>query len=702
MTTADVKIQPLKLLAGRLADNLAALATREPDLAAALRAHRPSRQFMLLLHPDSVCLGKASPTGVIPLPNSVTPAAATSTVRQLYPTGFCDRPSLVMGEDLGWLWNALYQLPCKTLMLPGHRPPLYFLIGDLEQLWLMLHLQDWTQLLADPRVILFAGRDCVERFRGGMVTQHMLPWPQLSVVIDTTLWPAELTLTAVRDEAQTAVADRSATLLHMQQLTAINVDRFDPNRPMRVLGICSRYTTFLQHSMRDWLAGFKTLGHHTHLVIESHDHELPNALTVAEACLDFQPDLVVAIDHFRNEIRGIPEHTPCAMWVQDYLPSIFDRRGGQAQGDLDYTVGFAGLKLIHEFGYPAERFIPAMVGVDDRRFSNEPVDEADLDELRCEASFVSHASKAAETLLQDELNRLSSPAASRLLGGVFEQLRAVYAAGNTVTEPVVIERLLHQTMADTRTALDPGKVGALLQFFSHGINNALFRHQSLCWLAEAGVNLHLYGNGWENHPTLSKFARGPASHGEHLRRIYQASTINLQITPHGTLHQRLFEGLASGGFFLLRHVNGDELERHLRPIAKWCDLAGIETDEQLRARATPKIQQHVAAITQSLQLDPFAMSCPLVQTAQWSAHTGYSRSAGTVFGDDFDSVAFRNQAELLAKMKHFLVDSLARQDIAERMRAVVIRRFTYAATSKRLLAQIAGDFNGVRRLSPAA
>ena len=702
MTAPAANIQPIQLLAGRFAANVAALATREPELAMSLRLHEPVRQFRLIIEGDALAIGFDTPAGVERLPNVVSVSSANFTAHQLFPAGYCDRSALVVGEDLGWLWNAIYRLPCQVAVLPTHRPPLYFLIGDLERLWILLHLQDWTAMMADPRVILLAGPDAVERFRAGLVSNTMLPWPLVSVVVDGSIWPAGVSLTDVRTEAQRSANDRFATIRHMMELTNRVLEPFDPNQSLRILGICSRYTTFLKHSMRDWMASFERLGHQTYLLMEQADHEVPNSLALSEACLDFNPDLIVSIDHYRAELTGVPDDVPVVMWVQDYLPTIFSPKAGAAQTDRDYTVGFAGVKLIHEFGYPDSRFVPALVGVDEERFSNVPCSPGELDALRCEASFVSHASTPAEAFLKAEIDRLNTPAATRLFTCVYDQLKAEYDQGRIVTEPVTIDRMIERAMRDTATSLPPEHVGQLTTFFTHKVNNALFRHQPLQWLADAGVDLRLYGSGWEKHPTLGKFARGPAEHGEHLRRIYQASAINLQITPHGALHQRLFEGYASGGFFLMRHVPGDLLERHLLAIADWCDRSNIATDLALRTRATPAIRRHIAAVAESLQLDPFATYCPLVDMARWSRATGCIRSAASVWGDDYDAVAFDNEPQLLAKTAKYLSHAAERKAIAERMRAVVVRRFTYTATSRRLLNAIAGDLNGVPRWSTAA
>src|SRR4029077_14505285 len=146
----------------------------------------------------------------------------------------------------------------------------------------------------------------------------------------STLWPVTISLDQVLQTAREALA---------HQLIAANAQieskysgatsevvstRLAGDRPLNILGITSRYTTFLQHSMRDWLRGFERLGHRTYLLIESADHDVPNAVLTAQTCAQFKPDLIVIIDHFRREIPGLPEKVPVAMWVQDALPNIFN------------------------------------------------------------------------------------------------------------------------------------------------------------------------------------------------------------------------------------------------------------------------------------------------------------------------------------------------------------------------------------------
>src|SRR5262249_7936335 len=184
-------------------------------------------------------------------------------------------------------------------------------------------------------------------------------------------------------------------------------------------------------SMSDWLDAFIGAGHDTFMVMERGDHEITNPLYFAEAVINFKPDLILMIDHFRAEIPGLPRQVPCVMWVQDQLPNIFNEKAGAAQGPFDFCVGYGRMTLPLKYGFPARRFCAARMGVNENRFTNEPVDSATLDQYRCDVSYVSHATETAESIVESQLQK-QQPQGKQLLLGTFEQMKAHYAAGGEV------------------------------------------------------------------------------------------------------------------------------------------------------------------------------------------------------------------------------------------------------------------------------
>jgi len=435
----------LTLLDSRFAANLEGLVKRYPELTQKLENFAPKRTYHILPTADAIQLGASNGPGITPIQHTLSPAAAKNLVRQLYPTAHCNQPVLIVGEDMGWLWNSIYLLPCQSPVAPGHRPPLFFLIKDIERLWVTLHIHDWRAMLADHRIRLFVGDDAMDQFRQSLVNDPACPAPRISVRVDPMLWSGSPTLDEILAESQTQTSRAFIRCNEQSRIaySGVSVEsiaaRLHGGQPLKILGITSRYTTFLQYSMRDWLKSFERLGHTTRLVIEEHDHQMCNTLSIASACSQFQPDLIVIIDHYRKELGGMPEQAPVVMWVQDALPNIFRPEAGAAQGPLDYAIGFARMRMIHEFGYPADRYMPAVVGCDEERFHPQPLSMQEQGAYGCDISFVSHASTPADMLLSSEIDRAASREASRLLHAIYDQLRAVYDGGGIITEPAQIQ-----------------------------------------------------------------------------------------------------------------------------------------------------------------------------------------------------------------------------------------------------------------------
>ncbi|HWP40456.1 MAG TPA: glycosyltransferase [Tepidisphaeraceae bacterium] len=688
--------QELCIWRDRWQANLAALAERDQVLAERLHAHVPEHRWLCATDANGVRPGRATHGRVEPAPNPITPAAASQIIRKLFPAGQCTEPVMVAGLDQGWLWQALYELPCHTPRTPGHRPPLYLLTRHLEQLWLVLHLHDWRHLLADARVRLFAGEDVIQQVQRAMFRDMHIPWAKLCVTIDPTIWPAGTSVDslwqAAHQHANARMQQLSRQIEALYAATDVKaIVRKLRGEPMRVMGITSLYTTFLKHSMHDWLQAMRELGHDTRMVIEQADHEIANPLCFAQAVVEYRPDLILLIDHYRAEMPGLPKAIPCVMWVQDQLPTIFSSQAGAAQGPRDYCLGFGRAALGRQYGYPQSRFLPAQVGVNHHRFSPRQLEPAELEKYACDISFVSHASTPATALLTEQLQRADQDA-RKLLIDVFEQLRDVYDAGQAIPHASHIHRFIDNSLARLRLRLDESSRQSLFDFFNHRINNAMFRHQALQWAADLGLKLHLYGRGWEQHPRFARFARGIACNQTELATIYQASRINLQITPFGAVHQRLFEGLSAGGFFLIRYCPGDVVEQFYRQIYQWCADNDVTDDATLRARATPAVQALLEQVRTVLGVDPFAIHSSFMDLLQLSHDGGYIRSAGSIW-PEYEQVCFRSAAELRQRVEQFLNDPPARAAIARSMRAAVIQRFSYTQISRRLLEFIADDLD---------
>jgi|GEM_PF-1606830 len=691
---SQTNVTPLSALSGRFRANVEALRTRDPELARRLINIVPDRVYGIVSDADSVRLAELTPEGARLLPHPVPPGSVAGIVQQLTSNQQVSGPLLVAGIDHGWLWDALSKLDIKTPTAPGHRMPIFLLANDLERLWAVLHLHDWRPLLADRRAIILGGGDVAAQFRQLLIDHPEIAFPRTCITVDPNAWPAGESfdetlatanqavhrLTAAVDERLRATAERAPPNVAL-------AEAFASGRPLRILGMTSLYTTFLQHSMRDWLAGMESLGHTTKLLIEQFDHEKPHPLTYLTAIEAFAPDLIVMIDHFRAELPLMPPHIPFVMWVQDRLPNIFCAKAGAAQGELDFVIGYGRGECVNTLGYPRQRFMEAVVGVNDARF--KPTARRATGDDACEVAFVSHASTSPEQLVAEQIERLGNTGeAKRLFHGLLDRLQAVYSSGTAVTAAHELRAIVDAAIQSSR--VDVPDVRPLVDFVTHKLNNALLRHQTISWAVETGVDLHLYGRQWDLHPKFSRYARGVAENESRLADIYRSAKINLQVTPHGSAHQRTFEGLCAGGFFLLRHVTGDTVERIYQRVWMWTREHGIESDVELLRRATPEVHQWLSEIAQLRGGMGLADSGNLVDMLASLHRSGFTRSAGTMFAE-FDQVSFTSREEFQSKLKLFLSDAVLRNEIAGSMRQKVLDSVTYSGISRRMLSFIASQ-----------
>jgi hypothetical protein len=388
------------------------------------------------------------------------------------------------------------------------------------------------------------------------------------------------------------------------------------------------------------------------------------------------------------------------MWIQDLMPHLLSGEAGAKQAAHDYTLGYGRPIFEGKHGYPHGRFMPSMLGVNENRFTQADVGERELNEYACDLSFVSHASTPADVLLQNQLNT-SSPQTQRVLRDIYDRLIAVYEADDCVAEPLAMEKIIAQSMRDLSVETPPASRGTLSDLFVNKINNALFRHQALQWAADMELDLRLYGHGWEAHPTLGKYARGIADNQTQLAAIYRASRINLHLTPHGAVHQRVLDGLCAGGFFLIRHRPGDAAAIHYRPILDWARRAGITTDSEFQTRAPSGVWRMVEQAAAARGQDLFQLDHSFMEELKLLADSEYTLAGATQWEEYFD-VAFDSREQLQQRVGQYLNDESQRERLVAAMRRPVLEKLTYRHIGQRLLDFIASDLERQAALRQAA
>jgi hypothetical protein len=643
-----------------------------------------------------------------------------------------------LGHHLPWLYSA------TTNTFLGASPRIYQIECSLVALAVALHLNDWRQMLADERVRLCCGTDAYEQFERAVsadqwgtpprMTVQAPPWDVQNLgraqnCVEKLTGEHESRRVALRESVRAAYAGRDRRWWHRRFSEAIERVSTAPSgtgTPLRVLGITSRFTTVLQYSMRDALNALQANGCQTRLLIEPDDHALVTPARKLEVLREFQPDLVFLIDHTRQGQRaGLVDEVPVVTWVQDRLPWLFNSAAGQAMGPLDFCMGIGQRELVRDHGYPAERFYACEMATDPSAMlptpaspppalqspgfqagvpASRPIDRpddrpevgptSDDTELLCDVAYATSHSQSPAEFHANFRQRCDEPL-RRLVDLCYEELLALNRRSE-LNGGLWPDRFLWLKEQSLGIELSAEQRANLAAEYVRLLADRLIRHQTVEWTADwadaTGARFHLYGNGWESQPRYAKYARGFLRHGPLLGRAFRAAGVNLHAGCNPALHQRVLDGLAAGGFFLVRRHAHDISHRTWSAIYELVRQNRLHVGQSyVPADLPPPLDQEHALILRMSGYDP---AIPATLTAEYleTLKSIYESQSTTIAGKlwpQFDRVTFGTQSELAERLEYFRTHADERQAIAAAMRAGVLETFTYQGLTRRLLLWLA-------------
>jgi hypothetical protein len=359
--------------------------------------------------------------------------------------------------------------------------------------------------------------------------------------------------------------------------------RFDIRRgyrPRLLMPTCS-WSTFIQYSTRDTCAAFENLGWETRTL------KMDAMITpyhLVRSINDFKPDVFLFIDHLRYEAEGVyPRNMMFVTWIQDEMDHIQCAEAGRklteyaARGKRDLIIGYTqGLDT--KYGYPRCRLMPLNIPADRRIFHPLPLTDTNRMRYGCELAFMSNVSMSSEQVIEQKILPTAEPlgVSRNTLEAIHDHLWKQYRDDRTfasrellLRELMAFEEFSHawnalgtrtggapisedQTPQSPADSLMTSRQDELLRLFYWRLNDTIYRHVVLEWADELGIDLHLYGQGWEDHPRFRKYARGPLPHGPELNIAYQAARRCLHLNITQGMHQRIHEIVASSGRLLVR------------------------------------------------------------------------------------------------------------------------------------------------------
>ncbi len=540
--------------------------------------------------------------------------------------------------------------------------PLFLADTEWFRLAAWLHVADRRSIIGDPRVFIFAGPHAAAQYERCLRDHDDLEIPRVRIACYLTDEACRSFDEAGRRARQDRESRCAAVTKRLRERSAGRDQAYWAKRlrpGARVLGFTSQFTTMLQYSMRDIGVALQEQGYEFRMVMEAAPHRQANALTAAKEVETFDPDLVILLNHFRCELPGALMGVPVLTWVQDPTDLVFSKQTGASIGPLDFVCGYYYRRCTEEFGYPRSRFINAVIPVSSRTFHDGPVDPDDETRCACDIMYVGHLHDTLDEHCAKWRSH-AAPAIRPLLDRIRDEVTATHRHGAHLQYS---GRLVEQVALELGVAIKAPQAEHLALFFAYRLYDILFRRQTLGWVAgwveQTGRRFRLYGRGWSDDPLLAKYAVGPIEHGEPLRRAYRCAKLVLQMMPSSFMHQRTFEGLASGTLVL---------GRYSPPSFDNCSI------EEFAARHQAG-QAGVCAATRFSGLER-------VTFREESAARHQAGQPGVCAATHFpglERVTFRNKDEFERLCDHFLEEDDHRQRVLAEHRAIVHDRFTYTA-----------------------
>ncbi|MEM0982802.1 MAG: hypothetical protein AAGI17_02510 [Planctomycetota bacterium] len=562
----------------RVAMAVAMLAERGVDLLSAFRGWYESAPIVAEV--DGEVIARADDAGAVHRVGSAIDAVRRGLIAVEHDTsgpGVASGPLVVGCESETIVLRAVAEATAEAAV--GYTPRLIAVARRAEDFFdALLADPDPVGLVSMRRVTFVLGDDAAERLEAdhlGSIGREA-PKGYISSPAGESLGHQLMPALARVAKAQTAeLAKLSASLIHGQQDPGRFAERYrDAGARLRVMLMSCRHSTFIRHWADDLAGALRRLGHDMLVHEEPGDHDRLTSISTMQAFDRYSPDLVVSPNHPRD--RSLLPEVPFVCWVQDRMPHLFDRAVGQAQGPLDLLVGHFHPSLFELWGWQPGRGLYLPIPASPEKFFRSPGPTSfDRDIV-----YVSHQSEHPDAFHDrflglvgdDEVMRRAVELCRTRINDRVRNGRDRRSRGGELTfrpEPTIPDDCLREVAG---ADVDPRAIDHLRTMYAAPMAERVIRHAALERVAaqaeRLGLRFELFGNGWEDHPTLSGNARGPVPHGDALRQIYGGSRLSLHLSAHTNAHQRVAECALSGGL-VLRQGPSVDAWWHMVGVFQW-------------------------------------------------------------------------------------------------------------------------------------
>ncbi len=310
--------------------------------------------------------------------------------------------------------------------------------------------------------------------------------------------------------------------------------------PLRIALLSSRVSTYARHGIAASAEALKALGHDVQVIEAPDEVTAFTGADIAEAIEAQQADAVFAINFTRGTVPAIARPVAFLTWDMDGCGYVEQSLLRKQIGAHDHVI-LGTPDYPPQIGWP-ESGSHAFPTPFNRAVVNAAKTLGDVPQV-AEVAYISNY----HSVVEQELEKLRQTCRERLphvLSTLDRLADEVFANQG----PLPIKRG-HVFGALLRGVTDPKerlRHHAVAKSFQVSVVAPVYRQRHLQAVADSGVDLALYGMGWESHPTLKKHARGLLEGPIELARGYLSAKVQLQIMFGKALHQRLADGAAIG------------------------------------------------------------------------------------------------------------------------------------------------------------
>lgn len=695
--------------------NLDAISVRQPDVCNELDGAHPGENELCLY--QASCGGRlVVTTGGATFPDLTVFSEGPEETEDdtgLPPAGKCGS-FLLRGVPNSKVWRQII----RRVHDNGYQPPIDLIESDCRMLSAWLCLTDVRAVVGSGRLRIYVGGEAGAHYEEAVASSLGRRAGEILITNARFRWQPPEVGQDLLDRARNVRTERQRELIRQQrrlydgEVSDSWAERFERaaggRGGLRIVAFTTRFSTVIRHAMRDLASAFRRRGCDVDLVMEP---DLAAAEVDTWTALASRPyDLVVVINHLKSEMAGrIDARLPYVCWCQDHMDGIWRRDAARSLGENEIVLTHHPWQLAEHFGYDEGRMIETANLTDAEVFSAEPVPTNELQRFAADVAYVSHGAGTPEQL-------------ARAIGADDEGLvdclmRFVCIGRRHLEERGTIAGFdLYRLMLEAERAsgfgpLSPSQRGSTLIHHALRLYDRMLRHETLRWAAEwargRGRSFRIYGRGWEAHRDLSEYAAGEVSNGFDLRCVYQATAVNLQVNAYGSLHQRLLDCLAAGGFIISR-CNPTDLLRDpwmrlreilvARGIGSFAELdRAAQSDATLRLTVKELTHLGVPCLDPSRRVageTPELVAVTGALPEDPGGEHGFFRTIvdpgsvpGRVAGDipGFTNLTFGCREAMHGMLDRFVDGAGSRQAAAAPMRDAVVAYDTYDGLVERIL-----------------